>query len=61
MIDNVVISIENLSKSYLVKHNQDGRQRYTSLRDEIVKKVQSIGEVTSHIVKGKGYPILSDV
>lgn len=61
MIDNVVISIENLSKSFSVKHNQDGRQRYTSLRDEIVKKVRSIGEVTSHIARGKGYPNLGDV
>jgi lipopolysaccharide transport system ATP-binding protein len=60
MIDNVVISIEDLSKSYLVKHNQDGGLRYTSLRDEIVKKVKTIGEVTSHIVRGKGYPALGD-
>jgi len=37
-----IISVENLSKSYMVGH-EGPRERYHSLRDTIVRNAKSIG------------------
>jgi lipopolysaccharide transport system ATP-binding protein len=43
----VTIKVENLSKSYIIKHNEKG---YVSLRETITKKVQKSFQQTKNIV-----------
>jgi ABC-type polysaccharide/polyol phosphate transport system ATPase subunit len=52
---DVVISVENLSKSYLVGHQADrkGHKRYTALRDVISREIRNIGRSTVNIVRGR--------
>jgi len=40
MRDDIVISVENLGKRYLIKHQREGR-RYTALRDVLVDRTKS--------------------
>jgi lipopolysaccharide transport system ATP-binding protein len=40
--NDVVIKVSNLSKKYLLRHEQ--RERYTALRDVITRKAKSIGQ-----------------
>jgi len=39
---NVVIRVENLSKKYVLRHQIEGRSRYTSLRDEMANRLSSL-------------------
>ncbi len=41
MSNDVVIKVDNLSKKYLISHQQ--RERYTALRDVMANKVKSLG------------------
>ncbi len=43
----ITIKVENLSKSYMIKHNGEG---YVSLRETITKKVQKTFQQTKNIV-----------
>lgn len=47
-----VISVENLSKSYLIGH-QGPRERYTSLRDTLARGTKSILRKTRDLATGK--------
>jgi len=47
-----IISIENLSKSYLVGH-QGPRERYLSLRDSLVRHAKSLGRKTLDMACGR--------
>lgn len=47
-----IISVENLSKSYMVGH-EGPRERYHSLRDTIVRNARSFARTTRDMIKGK--------
>ena len=44
-MSDTVIRVENLSKKYIIEHQQ--QQRYTALRDVLAKKARSVGEFFS--------------
>ena len=50
-----IITVENLSKSYLVGHQSDrqGRSRYTALRDVIGREVRNLARKTIDVVRGR--------
>src|ERR1700733_2515119 len=50
-----VITVENLSKSYLVGHQTDrqGRSHYTALRDVIGREVRNVARKTIDVVRGR--------
>jgi ABC-type polysaccharide/polyol phosphate transport system ATPase subunit len=54
-MSNTVITVENLSKSYLVGHRSDdeGHKHYTTLRDVISNQVRNIARNTVNIVRGR--------
>jgi len=39
-----IIEVQDLSKKFIISHEAESRQRYTSLRDVIAKKVRAIGQ-----------------
>ncbi|MGA7933732.1 MAG: ABC transporter ATP-binding protein, partial [Kovacikia sp.] len=41
---NTVIRVENLSKKYILRHQDEGQQRYKSLRETISKQAKSLGK-----------------
>jgi lipopolysaccharide transport system ATP-binding protein len=41
-VSDTVIQVENLSKKYIIGHQQEGRYRYTTLRDSLTGGVKSI-------------------
>lgn len=47
-----IISVEKLSKSYLLGH-QGSRERYSTLRDVISRNFKNLARSTSAIIKGK--------
>jgi len=47
-----IISVENLSKSYMVGH-EGPRERYHSLRDTIVRNAKSFARTTRAMLQGK--------
>lgn len=51
----VAISVENLSKQYLISHQR--RERYTALRDTLATSVKSFGERLLHAFSGNGSSI----
>ena len=50
-----IITVENLSKSYLVGHQSDrqGRSRYTALRDVIGREARNFARKTIDVVRGR--------
>ena len=44
-MSDIVISVENLSKKYRIRHQQ--RERYTALRDVIANRFKSLFRLTS--------------
>jgi len=48
-MSDTVIRVENLSKKYIIGHQQ--QERYTALRDVITNKVKSIGSLINHQAK----------
>ena len=52
---DTVITVENLSKSYLVGHKSatQGSKRYTALRDVIVQEARNIARNAVNIVRGQ--------
>jgi lipopolysaccharide transport system ATP-binding protein len=52
-MSDIVITVENLSKSYLVGHQSTGRERYTALRDVIGREVRNFARKTVDAVRGR--------
>ena len=52
-MSDVALSVENLSKSYLVGHNKASRENYTALRDVIARNVHSLARKTRDMFHGR--------
>src|SRR6201988_884307 len=52
-MSDVVITVEKLSKSYLVGHQSARRERYTALRDVIGREVRNFARKTVDVVRGR--------
>jgi lipopolysaccharide transport system ATP-binding protein len=52
-MSDIVIAAENLSKSYLVGHQSAQRERYTALRDVIVREAHNFARKTVDFVRGR--------
>ncbi len=53
MSDTVIISVENLSKCYLVGHRSAQRERYTALRDVIGREAHNFVRKSIDFVRGR--------
>jgi len=51
-MSDVVITVENLSKRYLVGHQSVQRERYTALRDVIAREARNFGRKALDFVRG---------
>jgi lipopolysaccharide transport system ATP-binding protein len=52
-MSNTVIKVENLSKSYMVGHNNAQSEEYTALRDVIARDVKNFARKTRDMFSGK--------
>lgn len=52
-MSDIAISVENLSKSYLLGHNSDKGERYTALRDVIANNARNLARKTRDMLQGK--------
>jgi lipopolysaccharide transport system ATP-binding protein len=52
-MSDIAIKVENLSKSYMVGHKAQPRERYTALRDVIVQNAKSLARKTRDMVQGR--------
>jgi lipopolysaccharide transport system ATP-binding protein len=52
-MSNTVITAENLSKSYLIGHQSAERERYTALRDVIVREARNFARKAFDFVRGR--------
>jgi lipopolysaccharide transport system ATP-binding protein len=52
-MSDTVISVENLSKRYVVGHRSPQRERYTALRDVIGREIHNFVRKTADFVRGK--------
>ena len=52
-MSDTVISVENLSKSYLVGHRFAQRERYTALRDVIAREARNFTRKAVDLVRGR--------
>src|SRR5580704_7398838 len=52
-MSDVVITVENLSKSYLVGHQSTERERYTALRDVIGREIRNFARKAVDVVRGR--------
>src|SRR6202140_5445572 len=52
-MSDVVIAVENLSKSYLVGHQSAQRERYTALRDVIGREARNFARKAVDVVRGR--------
>ena len=52
-MSDIVITAENLSKSYLVGHRSAQRERYTALRDVIAREARNFSRKTVDFVRGR--------
>ncbi len=50
---DIAISVENLSKSYLVGHNSASPERYTALRDVVARNVRNLARKTRDMLHGR--------
>jgi lipopolysaccharide transport system ATP-binding protein len=50
---SIAISIENLSKSYLIGHNAGPVERYTALRDILARNARNLGRKTLDMFSGR--------
>src|SRR6201984_3792402 len=48
-----IITVENLSKSYLVGHESAQRERYTALRDVISREARNFARKTADLLHGR--------
>jgi lipopolysaccharide transport system ATP-binding protein len=49
----MIISVENVSKSYLVGHRAPHRERYTALRDVIVRETRNFVRKSIDVIRGR--------
>ncbi|NEP19472.1 MAG: ABC transporter ATP-binding protein, partial [Leptolyngbya sp. SIO4C1] len=47
-MSDTVIQVENLSKKYIIRHQQGGAYRYRAMRDVIAEGVRSLGQRIRH-------------
>jgi len=52
-MSDIVIAAENLSKSYLIGHQSAERERYTALRDVIVREANNFARKTVDFIRGR--------
>jgi lipopolysaccharide transport system ATP-binding protein len=52
-MSDTVIKVEGLSKAYLVGHNIDKVERYTALRDVIVRNMRNMARKTRDMLQGR--------
>ena len=52
-MSDIVIAVENLSKSYLVGHQSAERERYTALRDVIVREARNFTRKAVDFLRGR--------
>src|SRR5882757_5952339 len=52
-MSDIVISAENLSKSYLVGHQSAQRERYTVLRDVIAREARNFARKAADLIHGR--------
>ena len=52
-MSKTVITVDNLSKSYLIGHESVQRERYTAFRDVIAREVRSFVRKTADVVHGR--------
>jgi len=52
-MSDTAITVENLSKSYLVGHNAAQTERYTALRDVLARNVKSLARKTRDMIHGR--------
>ena len=52
-MSDIAISVENLSKSYLLGHNSGQGERYTALRDVIANNARNLARKTRDMFQGK--------
>src|SRR5262245_31361615 len=52
-MSDIVISVENLSKSYLIGHQSARRERYPTLRDVIGRETQNFVRKATDLVRGR--------
>ena len=52
-MSDTAITVENLSKSYLVGHNAAGAERYTALRDVLARAARDLGRKTRDMIHGR--------
>ena len=52
-MSNIVISVENLSKRYLIGHQSAERERYTALRDVVGREVRNFARKAADLVSGR--------
>ncbi|MCX7140580.1 MAG: ABC transporter ATP-binding protein [Proteobacteria bacterium] len=50
---DISISVENLSKSYLIGHNASQAQRYTTLRDVLARNIRNVARKTRDMFHGR--------
>jgi lipopolysaccharide transport system ATP-binding protein len=52
-LSDIAVSVEHLSKSYLVGHNAAKTERYTALRDVLSRNVRSLARKTRDMIGGR--------
>jgi lipopolysaccharide transport system ATP-binding protein len=52
-MSGTIITVENLSKRYLVGHQLTQRQRYTALRDVIAREARNFGRKARDALRGR--------
>src|ERR1700692_4391941 len=52
-MSNTIISVENLSKRYLVGHQSAQRERYTALRDVVGREVRNFLRNAANVLRGQ--------
>ena len=55
MMSDAIITVENLSKKYLVGHQSGARSRsnYTALRDVIGREIRNVARKTGDVIRGR--------
>src|SRR5258707_14699109 len=52
-MSETIITVENLSKKYLIGHRAAQRERYTALRDVIVRETRNLTRKAIDLVRGR--------
>src|SRR5262245_43320854 len=52
-MSDIVIAVENLSKSYLVGHQSAQRESYTALRDVIAREARNFARKSVDLIRGR--------